>query len=200
MVSQVEKKSQDCIGFTVTKQETQLPIVVPEKTEQGTQTEDIVKLVDDILEYTANVKLKIEPTDIKRETSEECDITYEYQADNIHSDDSDEVSLVELKKKKNQKSNSNGETQPKRAGRKKSKVAARETTPVDKYDKPSKNHNLDNCSTIEIKKNKLDKSGTKELVLDVKKLKKDPDDVEMFQCCICFNLFYLRNDILQHYR
>lgn len=110
----------------------------------------------------------------------------------VFSDNSDDLSLITLKKKKKSKKELNG---VKKKAQKKKKLK-------DWINGLPENTNLsiENNDMKSDVKEEVDQKPEIDVTVDVKVVKTEPGEVEVFNCCICFLQCYTKADILQHYR
>lgn len=197
------------IDLTYTKQEVP-PSISSEtlspkaiKREQSTQT-DPSDLVDPA-PVDLEVKVKVEPKSFTPAPvkTEENDLIesdhFDIRDDPVSDNSEDNMSLVCLKKKKKgRKPSTNGEVQ-KRGRKKKSKIndwdmlinSLPESTAVKLVDK------AEETLPLNVMKTEVDFSFPDGTEVQVKK---EPADMDAFQCCICFTQCFTRGDMLAHYK
>ncbi|KAL4712543.1 hypothetical protein ACJJTC_007559 [Scirpophaga incertulas] len=197
------------IDLTLTKRDFDLPVHPNvHMVEKGTQTEIAIQSNTEVLKH--DDKLKDEPelhsaVQIKTEITQDYDSIHSDNQNDIHSDESDDMTLIALKKqKKTIISNINGEDTVKRGRKKKGKLKEFEklinalptTTAITVVNKSEKEKmpqiKLEIDDSLECKKS------TK--VLNTSNLDKDFDEEEVYHCCICFNQYHSRTKMLTHYR
>ncbi|XP_053619104.1 zinc finger protein 2-like [Plodia interpunctella] len=171
--------------------------------EQATQTDD------GPWDFTVSVKVKEEPEpatseNIKQEDSIESDDNKDQiniynensndYIDDIPSDNSDNISLLNLKKKKKSKKEVNGQVE-KRCKKRKPKLTdwgmLMSTLPEGAV---SVEKREDSQMVVKSENQKIGIDGLDQVVV------KKESDSEVYQCCICLLQCYSRCDMLQHYR
>ncbi|KAM3955197.1 LOW QUALITY PROTEIN: uncharacterized protein ACR2FA_010930 [Aphomia sociella] len=176
--------------------------------DQSTQTEENPKPAppptNDIPD-NINIKIKEEPKPLSPSIIKKEDSTIDSDYNDISndvpdvlSDNSDDMSLINLqKKKKAKKSDMNGRTR-KKGRKRKPKLkeweilinALPEGTALTMVDKKEDAVNLD-----VVKRESEGRDINVEL-----EVKPEPGDVDIHNCCICFIQCYSRSEMLQHYR
>lgn len=195
----------ELVDLTVIKQNNSSPFPHAALTSTGTQTEDQSSVCVPVVDTKASkepVQVKEEPRCetpdfMKLEDADHID-DYSTLHDDVHSENSDDnMSLLSLKKKKKLKCNEqNGEVIEKKGRKKKGKLkdwgmlgSALPEGAALVVDRQTDVPKLDVV--------KEEEDSEMLVALDVKK---EPGDMELFQCCICFTQCYSRSDMLQHYR
>ncbi|XP_013196373.2 zinc finger protein 41 isoform X1 [Amyelois transitella] len=172
--------------------------------DQGTQTDS------EPSSLSVSVKVKQEPfpdspEPVKQELAVESDNNKDFSTlnDNVNddfndhadipSDNSDNISLLNLKKKKKSKREVNGQVE--KRGRKKKPKLNDWNVLISELPEGAEfgvENNKVSGKDIEVKREHL------EDLLEPPEVKKEPEDV--FQCCICFLQLCSRSDMLQHYK
>ncbi|CAG4989915.1 unnamed protein product [Parnassius apollo] len=181
--------------------------------EQGTQT-DCNESVDNSQD---TVKIKEEKIDPKTfspavavKTEKDLSDNDDYEVTNgIYSDDSDDISLLSLKEIKIKESDNdntiNGEVHENKRGRKrKGKLKDLEML-INSL--PGTVINVRNTRNVNTEVNKekeikleINESQTNVTRKSNRKIKKEEELQDSYQCCICFEKFIKKSEILQHYK
>ncbi|RVE52896.1 hypothetical protein evm_002373 [Chilo suppressalis] len=206
MLLNISTNLNDSIDLTVTKRENLLPIIPGMSiTDQGTQTEMTISKEEVDFESPKVEPKSRSPSPIKRE---ECSFESEHHdlPDSILSDDSDDMSLIALKKRKtSRKPSMNGDAPVKRGRKKKGKLkelimnALPDTNNVSLLDKPDDSIKTD----VKEETDFLEALQIRKTTVKVKKtvvVKKELNETDSYQCCICLLQCYSRSATLQHYR
>ncbi|XP_072945841.1 uncharacterized protein [Epargyreus clarus] len=201
----------DSIDLTVVKQNALSPPPPPIHNlynDQSTQTDSSSEHIKD--QYTnSNIKqIKLEPLSIPASPvkSEGFDMGY---ANDLHSDDSEDTLLINLKKpkkcKKDREESKNGEIRENKRGRKsKSKVKDWNMLPhkllKDNLLKESGELSRVEMSIGNVKEEVLEGVPMGDVLLEeLHKVKQEVDGEEHF-CCICFASCNNKQEMLQHYK
>lgn len=111
------------------------------------------------------------------------------------SDNSDDMSLITFKKKKKSKKDVNG---VKKKAQKQKKLKDWENIMNGLPDATDVSV-VNDAIKVDVKE-EMEQKPHLDVTVDVKAVKDEPGEVEVFHCCICFLQCYSRTDILHHYR
>ncbi|CAD0206341.1 unnamed protein product [Chrysodeixis includens] len=181
-----ENYTDESVDLTLVKQCESPPPVKTTHCEQSTQTDS------PHAPYDCNVtaQIKEEPNVQLSPVKKEEENHYSIESDHFdgQSSDSEDVSLINLKKKKSKKAGVNGVTTEKRGKKKKSDMKDWEvlmkSLPEATLSLVSKEQVTDTLGTI---KEELDEPSLLQ-------------EMDAFHCCVCFITCYQRSDMLKHYR
>lgn len=190
--------SEDIVDLTRIK-ENASPVPGTHKLEQGTQTEwkepdcpNVNNVQQTVCSDEFNkIQIKEEPKSLSP-LKEESEDTVDFGVD--FSDDSDDMSLITFKKKKKNKKELNGIN---KKSQKKKKL--KEWTIVNGIPEGTSLTIVNDAIKSDVKE-ELEQKPELDVTVDVKVVKSEPGEAEVFNCCICFLQCYSRGDILQHYR
>lgn len=177
----------ESVDLTLVKESASPPPINTVQCERSTQTESLQTDTD--VPYDCNISVKVEPKSVSSVKQEE-DIDFCIYSDHFSekSSDSEDMSLINLKKKKNNKSSVNGDVTENRGKKKKDNIKSWESLISSLPD-----------VTLAV----ADKEAS-ELPLENIKVEIDesPSHIKLnlFHCCVCFAQCYTRNEMLQHYR
>ncbi|KOB77674.1 Grauzone [Operophtera brumata] len=138
-----------------------------------------------------NIQIKVEPrtvSPVKEESTDTADF-------GGFSDNSDDMSLITLKKKKRSKKEVNG---VKKKAQKKKKLKDWESI-VNGLPDGTHLSVVNDAMKADVKV-EMEQKPELDVTVDVKAVKDEPAEVDVFHCCICFLQCYSKAEILQHYR
>ncbi|CAK1595637.1 unnamed protein product [Parnassius mnemosyne] len=186
--------------------------------EQGTQTDAQTDCNEAVDNSQATVKIKEEKIDPKTsspavavKTENDLSDNDDYEVTNgIYSDDSDDLSLLSLKeikvKESDNDSTKNGEVQENKRGRKKKGklkdlemlINSLPGTVINVRNTRNGNKEVNKEKEIKLVINESNKTNVTSK--SNRKIKKEEEPQDSYQCCICFEKFIKKSEILHHYK